>query len=57
MALEYTHDLATAHAITDHVEVMQNGRVAEQGPKSQMYTPPHHSYTKLLLRSVADMAP
>jgi peptide/nickel transport system ATP-binding protein len=52
-----THDLATVRAIADYVVVMQNGKVVEQGPKSQMFTPPHHPYTKLLLSSVPDMDP
>ena len=52
-----THDLATVRAIADYVVVMQNGRVVEQGPKGQMFTPPHHPYTKLLLSSVPEMDP
>lgn len=52
-----THDLATVRAIADHVVVMQNGRVVEQGPKGQMFAPPHHPYTKLLLSSVPEMDP
>ena len=52
-----THDLATVKAIADHVVVMQRGTVVEQGPKGQMFTPPHHPYTQLLLSSVPDMDP
>ena len=52
-----THDLATVRAIADHVVVMQNGEVMEQGSRDQMFTPPHHPYTKLLLSSVAEMDP
>lgn len=52
-----THDLATVRAIADHVVVMQNGAVMEQGSRDQMFTPPHHPYTKLLLSSVAEMDP
>ncbi|SLN26136.1 Glutathione import ATP-binding protein GsiA [Falsiruegeria litorea R37] len=52
-----THDLATVRAIADEVVVMQKGRVVEQGPKVDMFTPPHHPYTDLLLSSVPEMDP
>ena len=52
-----THDLATVRAIADDVVVMQKGRVVEQGPKAQMFTPPHEPYTELLLSSVPEMDP
>ncbi len=52
-----THDLATVRAIADHVVVMQNGRVVEQSPKAEMFRPPHHPYTELLLSSVPEMDP
>ena len=52
-----THDLATVRAIADEVVVMQSGRVVESGPKEEMFTPPHHDYTDLLLSSVPEMDP
>jgi len=52
-----THDLATVRSIADEVVVMQYGKVVEQGPKDQMFTPPHHPYTDLLLSSVPEMDP
>ena len=52
-----THDLATVRAIADEVVVMKDGRVVEQGPKTQMFTPPHDPYTELLLSSVPEMDP
>ena len=52
-----THDLATVRSIADEVVVMLQGRVVEQGPKDQMFTPPHHEYTDLLLSSVPEMDP
>ena len=52
-----THDLATVRAIADEVVVMQNGKVVEQGPKTEMFTPPHHPYTDLLLSSIVEMDP
>ena len=52
-----THDLATVKAIADEVVVMKEGRVVEAGPKGEMFTPPHHPYTDLLLSSVPEMDP
>ena len=52
-----THDLATVRAISDEVVVMKDGRVVEQGPKAEMFQPPHHPYTDLLLSSVPEMDP
>jgi peptide/nickel transport system ATP-binding protein len=52
-----THDLATVKAIADEVVVMQLGRVVEQGPKTEMFAPPHEPYTDLLLSSVPEMDP
>ncbi len=52
-----THDLATVRAIADSVVVMKDGNVVEAGPKEDMFTPPHHPYTDLLLSSVPEMNP
>ena len=52
-----THDLATVRAIADAVVVMKDGNVVEAGPKEDMFTPPHHPYTDLLLSSVPEMNP
>jgi peptide/nickel transport system ATP-binding protein len=52
-----THDLATVRAIADEVVVMKEGRVVEQGGKSEMFAPPHDPYTELLLSSVPEMDP
>jgi len=52
-----THDLAVVKAIADDVVVMKEGRVIEQGPKEEMFTPPHDPYTDLLLSSVPEMDP
>jgi len=52
-----THDLATVRSIADEVVVMKDGRVVEQGPKDEMFRPPHHAYTDLLLSSVPEMDP
>jgi peptide/nickel transport system ATP-binding protein len=52
-----THDLATVRSIADEVVVMKQGEVVEAGPKNDMFTPPHHPYTDLLLSSVPEMDP
>jgi len=52
-----THDLATVKSIADEVVVMKDGRVVESGPKDEMFRPPHHPYTDLLLSSVPEMDP
>ncbi|WP_435310443.1 ABC transporter ATP-binding protein [Primorskyibacter sedentarius] len=52
-----THDLATVRSIADEVVVMKEGKVIEQGPKAEMFRPPHHAYTDLLLSSVPEMDP
>ena len=50
-----THDLATVRAIADEVVVMRSGEVVERGSKAQVFSPPHHPYTELLLSSVPEM--
>ncbi|RDD60954.1 ABC transporter ATP-binding protein [Ferruginivarius sediminum] len=52
-----THDLATVNAIADDVVVMCEGRIVEQGPKTEVFTPPHEDYTQILLDSVPEMDP
>ncbi|MFZ1340029.1 MAG: ABC transporter ATP-binding protein [Paracoccaceae bacterium] len=60
MGLTYlfiTHDLATVRSIADEVVVMLRGKIVEQGPKDEIFAPPHHDYTALLLSSVPEMDP
>ena len=52
-----THDLATVKAIADNIVVMYQGRIIEQGTKSEILAPPHAPYTELLLSSVPEMDP
>jgi peptide/nickel transport system ATP-binding protein len=52
-----THDLATVKAIADNVVVMLQGEIVEQGRKTDVFSPPHHEYTELLLSSVPEMDP
>jgi len=52
-----THDIATVKAISDEIVVMFQGRVVEQGLKSEILSPPYPEYTELLLSSVPEMDP
>lgn len=52
-----THDIATVQAISDEIVVMYQGKVVEQGLKSEIMSPPHPDYTQLLLKSVPEMDP
>jgi peptide/nickel transport system ATP-binding protein len=52
-----THDIATVKAISDQIVVMLEGRVVEQGMKSEILSPPFPRYTELLLSSVPEMDP
>ena len=52
-----THDIATVQAISDEIVVMLEGRVVEQGLKTEIMQPPHPDYTELLLSSVPEMDP
>jgi peptide/nickel transport system ATP-binding protein len=52
-----THDIATVKAISDEIVVMLEGKVVEQGLKSEILAPPFPDYTELLLSSVPEMDP
>ena len=58
MGLAYlfiTHDLGIVRNIADRVVVMWKGAVVEQGPTSEIFSPPHADYTEKLLLSVPEM--
>lgn len=44
-----THDLGVARSIANHVIVMQNGDVVEEGPASDVLAAPTHPYTQALV--------
>ena len=52
-----SHDLAVVSQIADHVVVMHQGDVVEQGPTEQVLGRPSHAYTRLLLGSVPGARP
>ncbi len=47
-----THDLAMVKKFTDHIHIMKDGRIVENGPTMSLFSKPQHNYTKHLLRSV-----
>ncbi|MEM9043632.1 MAG: ABC transporter ATP-binding protein [Pseudomonadota bacterium] len=44
-----SHDLHVVRLLCDHVIVMKDGEIVEQGPASQVMTSPQNLYTKTLL--------
>ncbi len=50
-----THDLGTVKRIADRVAVMLKGRIVAEGPREEVFAPPYHPYTKLLISSVPEM--
>ncbi|WP_165310824.1 ABC transporter ATP-binding protein [Microbacterium protaetiae] len=47
-----SHDLTVVRATCDQVVVMKDGRVAEQGPVTDVYDRPRDSYTRTLIDAV-----
>ncbi|MBB1628642.1 ABC transporter ATP-binding protein [Achromobacter sp. UMC71] len=47
-----THDLRVAAQVCDHIAVMKDGRVVEEGPCADVFAKPAHPYTQALLAAV-----
>ncbi|MGK9147282.1 ABC transporter ATP-binding protein [Plantibacter flavus] len=47
-----SHDLAVVSAVADHVVVLRDGAVVEQGPTERVLRSPQHPYTRALLDAV-----
>lgn len=50
-----SHDLGVVRAISDHVLVLQHGRIVETGQTEALLADPREDYTKLLLSSVPEL--
>ncbi|QOS14099.1 ABC-type transport system ATP-binding protein (plasmid) [Haloferax gibbonsii] len=51
------HDLNVVQHIADRIAVMYLGEVVEIGPTDQIFEPPHHPYTEVLLSSIPQPEP
>jgi peptide/nickel transport system ATP-binding protein len=52
-----THDLGTVRRVANKVAVMYKGQLVAYGPTQQVFNPPYHPYTELLLSSVPEIRP
>ena len=50
-----SHDLKVVRALANHVIVMRNGRIVEQGPSEQIFERPETDYTKALIAAAFDI--
>jgi peptide/nickel transport system ATP-binding protein len=51
--LYITHDLASARYLADRILVMRGGAIVDAGTATEIFTSPHHEYTRLLLESAS----
>lgn len=51
------HDLNVVRHISDRIMVMYLGEIIEKGPVGEVFTPPYHPYTEILLSSVPSPTP
>ena len=52
-----SHDLAVVRSVSDRVAVLYGGEVMEFGVTAEIYRPPYHPYTHVLLSAVLDIEP
>ena len=47
-----SHDLGVVRYLADRIAVLYLGRLMEHGPAEDVFSPPHHPYTEVLLSAV-----
>jgi oligopeptide transport system ATP-binding protein len=52
-----SHDLAVVRAMADHIIVMKEGRIVEEGPVAAIFDAPREAYTRALMRAAIDVTP
>jgi peptide/nickel transport system ATP-binding protein len=52
-----SHDLSVVRHISDRVLVMYLGQIVERGSNAEVFSPPFHPYTRVLLSSVPSIDP
>ena len=50
-----SHDLKVVRALSNHVIVLRNGRVVEEGSAERIFTAPETNYTKSLLAAALNL--
>ena len=50
-----SHDLKVVRALSNHVMVMQLGKIVEHGPAAQIFDKPKTDYTKALMAAAFDL--
>jgi len=50
------HDLSVVFNVADGVAVMYQGKIVEHGDTQSVFSSPQHPYTRLLMRSIIDLA-
>lgn len=50
-----SHDLRVVRAMSNHVIVMRDGKIVEQGSSEQIFKSPREDYTKALLAAAFNL--
>ena len=50
-----SHDLRVVRALADHIIVLRQGKVMEQGPATEIFDRPQHEYTRALMAAAFEL--